>query len=346
MSNSSLTILVTGVSGDLGQAIIKCLRLMDRPVQVLGCDMVSESTGRVFVDKLFEVPSAESRAYLKRIEDICKKNNVHAVIPSSEPEMIILSKLGIPPRVSCGAAVICQSYSCIELYGDKLKCFRALQDTVKLAPYADASCVQDVEEILASDSYPYVVKPRFSTGGKGFKIAWDKKQLLKFIDDAQGQVIQQYFDDAGGEFSVGVFSSDDFMAMIAFRRQLGPGGASWFANNFDQDHEVLEYAKKIAEFTRLSGSYNIQVRKSSNGVRLLEINSRFSSLAAARAACGFKDVEWSILTALKLKVEPPLNGYKSIRFRRYLHEVIDFGTGYTGIREWLPRHIALKMNED
>ena len=342
MLNSSLTILVTGVSGDLGQAIIKSLRLIDRSVYVLGCDMVPESIGHVFVDKLFEVPPAESREYIKCIEDICKENNVHAVIPSSEPEIIILSKLGSPPKLSCGTAVICQPYSCIELYGDKLKCFRALQNTVKLAPYADASCVQDVEEILDSDSYPFVVKPRFSAGGKGFKIASNKDQLLKYIDDVQGQVIQQYFDDAGGEFSVGVFSSNDFMAMIAFRRELGHGGASWFADNVDQDQEVLEYAKKIAEFIRLSGSYNIQVRKSSNGVRLLEINTRFSSLAAARAACGFKDVEWSILTALGLKVEPPLNAYKSIRFRRYLHEVIDFGTGYTGIKEWQPRHIALK----
>ena len=129
---------------------------------------------------------------------------------------------------------------------------------------------------------------------------------------------------------------------MAFKRELGPRGATWYADNFEQDSEILKYANDIAEVTGLHGSCNIQVRKSSNGVRLLEINPRFSSLVAARSVCGFKDLEWSINLALGRKIVHDNSNYKKIRFQRYLHEMIDFGNGYKCVTEWTPNLLAVK----
>jgi hypothetical protein len=85
--------------------------------------------------------------------------------------------------------------------------------------------------------------------------------------------------------------------------------------------------------------YAVFVWKSSDGVQLLEINPRFSSLVAARAICGCKDLEWSLKLALKLKNLERVQNYKEIRFRRYLHELVDFGDGFEAISEWSPHHI-------
>lgn len=164
-----------------------------------------------------------------------------------------------------------------------------------------------------------------------------RQELDEAVAQARQPVVQRYIDDSGGEFSVGVFAHEQFESAIAFRRELGPGGASWFAETVD-DEDVLDYAMKVAKAAGLRGSANVQVRKSRDGVRLLEINPRFSSLAAARAFCGFHDVQWELEAAIGLPLTPPTpGGYRRMRFRRFLHELVDTGHGYGGVPEWSPR---------
>jgi biotin carboxylase len=80
----------------------------------------------------------------------------------------------------------------------------------------------------------------------------------------------------------------------------------------------------------------VQVGKTDEGPLLLEINPRFSSLAAARGVSGFTDVEWSIKIALGLEIILP-GDYKHIRFRRFFHELIDLGEGFQALADWSPR---------
>jgi carbamoyl-phosphate synthase large subunit len=338
MNKLPLKILVTGVGGDLGQAIIKSVCLMDMPVEIFGCDMDSESIGRAFVDDFFVISSPYDREYLNLLNDYCEKKGIHTVVPGSEAEIYVLSRLGTPLRLPCGTVAVCQEFAWLETFGNKLECFRALDKKVELAPYADGTNDEQVEEFISKEIFPCVVKPRVSSGSKDLKIAQNENQLLAFIREVSNPVVQEYIDDTYGEFSIGVFSTDNFSTAIAFKRKLGPFGATWYAENYDQDQEVLDYAYKIAEVSRLRGSCNIQVRKSNKGVRLLEINPRFSSLVAARAACGFKDLEWSICKALKIRVSKPDFPFRRLTFRRYLHELIDFGEGYIALGEWLPKY--------
>jgi hypothetical protein len=101
-----------------------------------------------------------------------------------------------------------------------------------------------------------------------------------------------------------------------------------------EDPEVVAYAEEIARASALRGSANVQVRKTGEGVRLLEINARFSSLALARAFAGFRDVEWSVGLALGREPELPRRGYRNIRFHRFVHEMVDEGSGYAPVPQW------------
>ena len=52
--------MVTGIGGDLGQAIIKSIRLMDeRAIVILGCDIMSDTIGEAYVDSFYVVPHAD-----------------------------------------------------------------------------------------------------------------------------------------------------------------------------------------------------------------------------------------------------------------------------------------------
>ena len=337
MTPSILRILVTGVEGDLGQALVKALRLYQGPVEIHGCDVEGDGIGSAFVDRFYQAPYAEAADYVNFLDGICQSREIQAVVPGSEQEIAVLARLGSPPKLPGGAAVVCQEAAWITIYGDKLRCMEALAGKVELARFADGSDSEAVACLLDEVGFPVVVKSRQSSGSRTLRIAHNQAELAAYLAEVSLPLVQQYIDAEGGEFSICIFAGRQFESAIAFQRELGGPGLSWFAEKSD-DPEVLTYAQLIGQAIRLQGSANVQVRKSRLGVRLLEINPRFSSLAAARAICGFRDVEWSVDLALGRKIALPLaSDYRQIRFRRFYHEVVDFGEGFQAIAEWCPR---------
>ncbi|MFC1992258.1 ATP-grasp domain-containing protein [Chloroflexota bacterium] len=345
MSLSRLRILVTALGGDLGQALVKALRLSRSSLEIHGCDVEPSSTGSAFVDSYHTVPLASDTAnYLDTLDSLCQSQQIQAVLPASEPEITVLSRLGSSFKLRHGTVIVCQPAEWIEKYGDKLYCLQALDGKMELDPFADGSNKEAINLLIAKTGFPVVVKSRRSSGSRTLHIAYTQEQLAYYLSETPLPLLQGYIDAGEGEFSAGVFASGEFSTVIAFRRELGFGGSSSFAETAD-DEDVLHYVKRIADATELHGSANVQVRKSSAGVRLLEINPRFSSLAAARALCGFRDVEWSVNLALGIKLSPPAATYKHIRFRRFLHEMVDSGNGFYTIAEWCPRQSSISKIE-
>ncbi len=337
MSLSNLNILVTAIGGDLGQAIVKALRLNRYPLKIYGCDVEPTCVGSAFVDSYHIVPLASKiDDYLCALSDLCKKLKLHAIIPACEPEINVLCRLNASNQLNQGTAIICQDAKWIDIYGDKLKCMQALDGKIDLVPFADGNDDESVAHLVTQNGFPLVVKSRHSSGSRTLHIAKTREQLLVYIEETPFPLIQKFIDAVEGEFSIGFFSCSEFNTIIAFKRKLGFGGSTSFAETSDNAF-VLNYAKQIANVTNLHGSANIQVRISSEGVRLLEINPRFSSLVAARSLCGFRDVEWSIKLALGIKMSLPKLEYKYIRFSCFLHEMVDSPNGYHMITKWCPK---------
>jgi len=334
MRQDRLRILVTGVQGDSGQGFVKALRLSRMPMDLHGCDTVDVGLGTTFVRALHVVPPALDREnYVGRLDRICRRYRIDAVVPSNPAEIDALSGLSDPPALPCGVPVVCLSRSYRDVFDDKLAAYRFLGRHVALADYADGSEQEEVRGLVARQGFPIVVKRRRGRGGDAFHMAQRQEDLTQALEKLPDPVVQGFIDDSGGEFTVGVFATKDRITSICFRRRLGRTGSSWFAQTVE-DPEVLQYAQTIARASGLRGSANVQVRKSAAGVRLLELNARFSSLAPARAFAGFRDVEWSIAQALGGTPDIPDSGYLGIKFHRFVHEMVDQGEGYLPVPEW------------
>ncbi|MBN1881993.1 MAG: ATP-grasp domain-containing protein [Deltaproteobacteria bacterium] len=208
-----------------------------------------------------------------------------------------------------------------------------LSESVDLVSFADVNDPEALAGFIKESGFPAIVKPKTSSGSRSIQIVQNEGQLKTALERNDSSIIQEYIDDAGGEFSVGVFVCDEFSSAIAFKRDLGPVGCSWYAET-SYDKDVLDYAMNVARASHLRGSANVQLRNSSKGPRLLEINPRFSSLVAARAICGFLDLEWSIDIEFGWKPEITSQPYKKIRFRRYFQEAVDFCDGFMSVPEW------------
>jgi carbamoyl-phosphate synthase large subunit len=332
--DNRLRVLVTGVDGDSGQGLVKALRMSSRPMEIHGCDVSGGGLGGTFVDSLHLVPPAAAGGpYVDRLDRICRQYGVSAVVPSTPVEIDALCARGTPPALPSGVPIVCLTEHYRRVFDDKLFCYQSLEGFVPLAPYADGTDPAAVEQFVERHGFPLIVKRRRGRGGDSFHVVTKDAQLAPALEKTADPVLQGFIDDAGGEFTVGIFAAEERVTALAFRRRLGRTGSSWFAQTVD-DLEISAYAEAIAKASGLRGSANVQVRKSSAGVRLLEVNARFSSLAPARAYAGFRDVEWSVVLALGGKPDIPRNGYRSIKFHRFVHEMVDEGTGYAPVPQW------------
>jgi len=331
---SRLRVLVTGVDGDSGQGLVKALRVGRMPMEIHGCDVSGGGVGGTFVQSLHQVPPASAgEVYIAHLDRICLQYRFDAVVPSTPAEIDALCGRSFPPALPSGVPVVCLPASYRDVYDDKLFCYRALEEFVTLAPYADGTDLLAVGSLAKRHGFPLIVKRRRGRGGDSFHVVKNEAELAPALAKTPDPVVQAFIDDEGGEYTVGIFAADGRVTALAFRRRLGRTGSSWFAQTVD-DLEVTAYAEAVARASALRGSANVQVRKSAAGVRLLEVNARFSSLAPARAYAGFRDVEWSVGLALGRKPEVPRNGYRSIKFHRFVHEMVDEGAGYAPVPQW------------
>lgn len=336
MAAKRLRILITGMGGDLGQAMAKALRLMDISVEIIGTDAGIRSTCGMFADRSYSLPPASAAEYGDAMAQLVSREDVAAVVPGSEAEILALARLAHEGRLGFSCPLVCLPYDHLQTFGDKLRCFGHLADSVRLPAFADGLDRLAVEVLVTATGFPCVVKSRLSCGSKTLGIAHSMSDLEALLARTPFPVVQEFIDGSEGEFTLGIYVRADDVRAIAFRRELGPIGASWFAETVFDQPDVLDYAMRVARATGMQGSFNVQVRKGKGKIGLLEINTRFSSLVAARAAAGFRDMEWSLKDALGVPYTAP-ETYRPLRFQRFLHEAVDFGDGYTGLEQWLPR---------
>jgi len=284
---SEKAILVTGVGGDIGQSIVKCLKdcRANRMIKIVGCDIDRYAASREEVDSFLEAPSANRvDKYIEFINSIVKKEKIDYLIPTTEQEIIVLDK----QRASFdgGCKLLINSPYIINTFFDKYATAEFLRSNGLLCPRT-----YRIEDYSGELDFPLIFKPRFGYGGKGLIIAHDKEELDFLKKRRKDFVIQEMAGGIKEEYTACVFSDGQDIHSIGFKRSLGYGSLSKIAE-LSNDAALLDLAKKIACAIDLRGSVNIQAQKTAKGYMVFEINPRFSSTVYIRHYFGFRDVEW------------------------------------------------------
>ena len=222
--------------------------------------------------------------YLETIQSLLVENDIDTIIPMTEPELQVISplarELGINRCITSGEKVI-------EVGVDKLATIDALKELGLPVPWTYLA--QD----RLPDTYPCILKTRFGTGSRTVFVINDRTEAQTFVEKYPEAIFQEILEPADREITCAVYRSDDerVTSLVMLRRLIG--GYTGWAKVIDDD-SASQMCETIAKGLNLRGSMNIQMRLTSQGPRVFEINPRFSSTVLMRHRIGFSDVLWAL----------------------------------------------------
>jgi carbamoyl-phosphate synthase large subunit len=277
-------ILITGVGGDIGQSVMKCLKETGYKMRLVGCDADPYAAPRDDLETFFQCPLAiDDEGYMAFIDKCLDENDIKYVIPTTEPEIAFYNRY--KDRFK-NTSILINEPHIINTFFDKYKSVQFFKDNNIAYPRT-----YRIKEYKNELDFPVLLKKQKTWGSKGLNTVRDKEELEYFKKREKGALIQEIVGRPEEEYTVGVFSDGKIVYSIAFQRCLGYGSLSKIAR-LVSDEKLFSVAEKMAKAACLKGSFNIQLRKAGDNYIPLEVNPRLSSTVYIRHRFGFEDVKW------------------------------------------------------
>lgn len=265
-------ILVTGVGGPAG---INAARLFKKEenVQIIGCDIDENSTGKFFVDTFLISPRAsESDAYEKWMRETVKKYEIDILIPTVHDELPIL-------RTFCDdlpCEVIISESNVIALGDDKKLTYEWAEKNLPQNIIRNV-LLSEWTEGWSSDNEQFI-KPRKGRGARGCKVVTkDELVWLKaHTKDTDSYIVMENM--PGTEWTVDAYvGRDGTHVYTVARERMGLAGGISIKGRTVKNEAVLNVTKMMLDALQCRGPVCIQWKEDSEGTpRLIEINPRLS----------------------------------------------------------------------
>ena len=308
-------VLVTGVGGNVGQGMIRCIKDFDTDIFIVGCSVESFSEGIHLCDAYHKVPYADQEDFIANIKSIVEEHQVDLIIPATDNETYVLaasefySITAVSPKKTCNTFV------------DKLETARFFK--LNDIPFAEACLPKDYNGEFGE----IIVKPRKGRGSRFITI--NPTDLSPFTSDYMVQKLHK-----GIELTCGVYVTKKGVVhgLIVFERELSNGTTQNCWVNSDYDDQFQMIAQKIVDALEVKGSFNIQAIIENGKVVPFEINGRISGTNSIRHNLGFQDVVYTIQENL-LNLEPtPTSIIKGSATRILLDVIYPDNSDLSGIK--------------
>jgi len=261
-------------------------------------------------DEYVYTPYIYSENYVEELITICKKHDIDLLIPGMDDEAHILSK-NIKKFDAADVKVIVAGEAMLNICRDKEMMSN------KLSEIADIFVkTYDKNKFLVALSdkhidFPVLAKPRSGCASRGIEIIRSHNDLFKISGDHVIQMLavphkddpeRRYYDEQlrkninpqVAELSIQLVADLNGTIvgkMISYNKLNNgiPIAILPFDSNYiwEQINRLLPVFKKIG----LKGPLNLQGRLTDDGLKLFEMNARFTGITGLRAYMGFNEVE-------------------------------------------------------
>lgn len=275
-----MKILVTGVNGDIGEAIGRVLIEVFPDAVISGADAAGRWPGGFVYPEMIEVPLASNPQYLESMQRLAEQFDL--IIPTSEPELARLAKI---EDIKSRLPLLMVDPPILNTFMDKYETFHYFRENRIRTPETKL-----IPEVKNSD-LPIYIKPRRGAGSRGHRLVTTALELQAVREVApENWIAQEYLTGDDNEYTCALCCLNDDVRYIALKRQL-QGDRSVKAEVVDYP-EINALLEKIAQMLKPEGCINIQLKLTDKVPIVFEINPRLSSTVMMRHRIGFKDCFW------------------------------------------------------
>lgn len=295
-------VLITGAGGDIGSSAVKILLNHKIIEKISICDLSTNVPFKSLTHKFYKIKNSNENEYKDQIVKIINQDNIDLIIPTTEKEIKYFDKNKLFFN-NLGIKLLINDSFFIDIFFDKYKTSQAVKKIGLLSPKTE---IFD-KNIPQQFRYPYYIKLRESSGGKGVFLIENSDDEYYYTNKFDNIVMQEKVGTIDKEYTMTIFSDGQVSKNIVFRRTLGYGSLSKQVSIVCRK-EFNDVAKIFLNNFSFTGSMNIQFREENNDLFIFEINPRLSSTLSFRDHFGFKDLVWWVNSVLGIK-----NDYDGIK---------------------------------
>jgi carbamoyl-phosphate synthase large subunit len=310
MDVAAFNVLVTSISNKIPmlKAIKHAVLKVGSKTTVIGADSQPDALGRNFVDQYWQMPHTSDENKNVIVEFI-KKNNVRAVIPARDGELIFWSNLkqDLPDT-----SILVSNAPSVKLCLDKLLLYKELHGR----GFPVIHTTENIHDLSSVERV--VVKERFGAGSVNMLLNVSKQEATAYALKLSRPIFQPFID--GTEYSVDVYVSKDGKAKggIVRRRDVVVSGESQITTTVDKA-DLLDLGIRVSETLKLYGHVVLQVIQQGNTSYIVECNCRFGGASTLSVSAGLDSFYWFLLESIGVDISeypflPSKTTKRQIRF--------------------------------
>lgn len=340
-----LRILVTGVGALVAPSIIKNYKIVsERNIYIVGVD-IKPLVNNKYIDKYYQYKMPSDKDYIAILLDICKKEKIDFLIPLVDEELLILSKN--KALFESNDIVICvNDAEKIKLIQNKYNLYKYLEkeniQVPKSITFNTAEELLSGCKLLGFPQNKLCYKPVVSSGSRGFRIIQNDidyedylfKQKpdsrfisLNFLVDSMKKckeipkmMLMEYIE--GDLYNVNVLASHGKVLYSVAGKVIDFALGNTLKCQIENNHEVLEYCRRISELLTLDGNIGFEVAYTKDKVlKLIEINIRVQGQIYSSTLAGVNFPYLELKYHLKEKLPSNIK-LKEVVMVRYLEDIL------------------------
>lgn len=237
-------------------------------------------------DKYYIVPRINDEGYLDTILDICKNNNVKAVLSLIDPELSLLAE-NKEIFLENGIIPIISDFQVVEMCFDKYKMYQFLVANGFNTPksYIDKEkFFQDVEAGIIS--YPVFVKPVKGSASININICSTKDEIEVLFNRFDNLMIQEYMNgtEYGADVYIDMITHEPVAIFTKQKIKMRAGETDKSVSV--KDSSLFELIKKFVQKAGFRGIIDIDIFKVKDQYYISEVNPRFGGGYPHAYECG------------------------------------------------------------
>lgn len=298
------------IGSGVGQSVINSLRRSSLPLHTIGLGTNPLAFGLYECDEYAYTKSIFDEGYIDDLIRVCLEHRVELIIPGHDDEVLLYAQ-NVEKFRSAGIIAIHPDEAIVQLCRDKERMSRELNPIAEVfvksfSPEGISAAIEKGEL-----SYPFIAKPRGGYASRGIEIILGPQDLPNIHI---GHIIQELAIPASNDPNHGFYMSQlarnqnpqvsEISIQLVFDLDGKLMGRMCTYHKLSQgipieiipieDKHVWDVTDRLtSEFLRLGlrGPINLQGRLTDRGLKIFEMNPRFTGITGLRSMMGFNEVE-------------------------------------------------------